>query len=32
MEQHVWNMLLQTCCSILGRTLDDYQPHSGGTL
>ncbi|KAJ9527965.1 hypothetical protein QJQ45_005589 [Haematococcus lacustris] len=23
--------LLQTCCSILGRTLDDYQPHTGGT-
>ncbi|GFH18645.1 hypothetical protein HaLaN_15484, partial [Haematococcus lacustris] len=23
--------LLQTYCSILGRTLDDYQPHSGGT-
>ncbi|GFH06770.1 hypothetical protein HaLaN_01460 [Haematococcus lacustris] len=24
--------LLQTSCSILGRTLDDYQPHTGGTL
>ncbi|GFH29044.1 hypothetical protein HaLaN_27636 [Haematococcus lacustris] len=24
--------LLQTCCNIPGRTLDDYQPHTGGTL
>ncbi|GFH24768.1 hypothetical protein HaLaN_22622 [Haematococcus lacustris] len=23
--------LLQTSCSILGRTFDDYQPHTGGT-
>ncbi|GFH15828.1 hypothetical protein HaLaN_12135 [Haematococcus lacustris] len=24
--------LLQTYCSILGRTLDDYKPHTGGTF